>query len=369
MFFWIIFFDVICALPFAWLRSKGKALEYGLIRIANACMFSLLVFIFFNLYNSQKWSYLISWLKNYTDKTGLIFFTNIINSFTNFIFLLPIFLKLKVNKIALPIIFNMLHYGGAIMLGSLSFALNENLGKIFIRRVFSEHINGAYGACYKIAAIMSLHVSVFRLGVEPFFFKGSQYKNAKEIYNEVNYFFVLTGCLLYVFVYSNLKIIAGILINPNYYEALKIVPIILMANLFLGIYNNLSISYKLIGKPYMGTYFSFIGVMITLLFNFLLFIPGVHFNLSAWGTLCSYGLMVIISYFWGERNYLIGYEIKPLIRHLIGAFLVGYVLYDIPIFFNISGQLLYIIFIAYIERKRIKIFLSKEDKKIKKEEF
>lgn len=358
-FLWIIFFEVMCSLPLAYLRSEGLVFRYGFIKIFSSLLFSVLILLIFYLYHHKNLNYLLNWLTSYTDKTGFIFFVNVITSLVNLFFLLPIFLKINFKKISISISSKMLSYGGSIMIGSLAFALNENLGKLFIRRIFSDKINGAYSACYKIAALMALHVNIFRLAVEPFFFKKSKTKEAKNIYAQTTYFFVLIGVILYVLLCSNLRFIAGFFIHSNYHEALKIIPIILMANLFLGIYTNLSISYKLMDKPYMGTLFSVLGLGITLLFNLLLFFPEVGFMFSAWGTLFSYSAMMLVSFFWGQKNYPIAYETKPLILHLLVATFVGYLLYNFvsSLFLNLSSQFIYLILVFYFERKKLSLLL------------
>ncbi|WP_185851019.1 lipopolysaccharide biosynthesis protein [Blattabacterium cuenoti] len=358
MFFLIIFFDTICILPMAWLRAHEKVLRFTMINVINILLQSFFIrymFSFHLLKNKTSFlSFIFEFVNSLTDKTGFIFFANMISSFSSFILITPILLKkVNIKNFNKVLAKKMLNYGIPIMLGTLSFSFNENLDKIFIKRWLSDEINGAYSACYKIASFMNLYIRAFRLGIEPFFFKKSEDYDAKYYYEEIIYLFIILGLIFYVLICGNISILVGFLIDKKYHTAISIIPIVMMGNLFLGIYTNLSIFYKIIDKPIIGTYISLIGVFVTILFNIIfIFIPHRNFLIPAWGTLTSYGSMVIVLYFWWKKNFLKFYrKIWSVILHLIlSVTLVSYIFfYESRIEVSLFLQLLYIILVFLFE--------------------
>lgn len=353
MFLLIILCDVMSSIPMITLRINNMLIQYSLIRIFNISIQSLIIIYLFIYIHKLPYKLFLpfSFITNYTNKTGYIFYANLIASITTLFCLLPIFFRIKIKKFNIYLAWKMLKYGFPIMLGTIAFSINENLDKIIIKRLISDEINGSYAACYKIANFMNLYIVAFRMGIEPLFFKKSESQNAKEIYSQLTYFFIIIGIIFYVLICSNLTFIAELIIDKKYYQTLSIVPIILMANIFLGIYSNLSISYKITDNPIVGTYISFIGVIITLLFNMLLLIPNINYKICAWGTLFSYLFMLIISYIWGQKNYPIDYPKIKIIIHIFLATLISYILFHLNRIFNIIGQLIYLISIFFIEKK------------------
>ncbi len=361
MFFLIIFFDTICILPMAWLRANEMALKYTTINVINILLQSSMIIYMFSFYNPKNtfFSSIFELINSFTDKTGYIFFANMISSLSNFLLITPIiFKKVTIKKFNKILAKEMLNYGIPIMLGTMAFSINENLDKILIKRWLSDEINGAYSACYKIAAFMSLYIRAFRLGIEPFFFKKSEDADAKYFYEKITYFFIIFGLIFYVFICGNLSLIIEFLIDKKYHLAISIIPIVMMGNLFLGIYTNLSIFYKIIDKPIIGTYISLVGVLITILFNIVfIMIPHSSFMIPAWGTLASYGSMVLVLYFWGKKNFLkFCKKTWNIVLHLLFAlFLVGYMVnHENRIEISISLQFLYVIIVFLFERNNLK---------------
>ncbi|MDR1804921.1 MAG: oligosaccharide flippase family protein [Flavobacteriales bacterium] len=372
MFFLIIFFDTICVLPMAWIRANEMALKYTTINMINILIQSIFVIYMFSLQEIKKETNLIQkfyfsifeLIDSFTDKTGYIFFANMIASLSNFILILPIILrKVTIKKFNKFLAKEMLNYGIPIMLGTIAFSINENLDKILMKRWYSDEINGAYSACYKIASFMSLYIRAFRLGIEPFFFKKSEDADATYYYGEIIYIFIVLGLIFYVLICGNISILIDFLIDKRYHIAIPIIPIVMMGYLFLGIYTNLSIFYKIIDKPIIGTYISLIGVFITILFNVVfILIPNSSFMIPAWGTLFSYVSMVLFLYFWGKKKFLKSYKRTwSILIHLFLAFLlVVYIVNnekrtDIRIIL----QLLYFILVFLFEMNN---FFSKTEK-------
>ncbi len=361
MFFLIIFFDTICILPMAWLRANEMALKYTMINVINILLQSSMIIYMFYFYTPKKtyFSSIFELVNSFTDKTGYIFFANMISSLSNFLLIAPIiFKKVTIKKFNKIIAKEMLNYGIPIMLGTMAFSINENLDKILIKRWLSDEINGAYSACYKIAAFMSLYIRAFRLGIEPFFFKKSEDADAKYFYEKITYFFIIFGLIFYVLICGNLSIIIEFLIDKKYHLAISIIPIVMMGNLFIGIYTNLSIFYKIIDKPIIGTYISLVGVLITILFNIVfIMIPHSSFMIPAWGTLASYGSMVLVLYFWGKKNFLkFCKKTWEIVLHLLFAlFLVVYMVnHENRIEISIFLQFLYVIIVFLFEKNNLK---------------
>ena len=163
---------------------------------------------------------------------------------------------------------------------------------------------------------MTLFVMAFRLGIEPFFFNHSNSANAKETYAAITKYFTLFGCLILLVVVIYIDIFKRILIpNSQYWEALKIVPLILLANLFLGIYHNLSVLYKLTDRTKYGAYISVFAAVITLVLNFVL-IPEIGYVGSAIATLVAYGSMMVLSYLYGRKYYNVPYNVFKIVGFL-----------------------------------------------------
>ncbi|WP_185871112.1 lipopolysaccharide biosynthesis protein [Blattabacterium cuenoti] len=362
MFFLIIFFDTICILPMAWLRVNNKAIYYASVNVINILIQSFFIIYMFycyknNLFCYKSYFYVFNFVNSITDKTGSIFFSNVISSVTNLFLVFPIFLKeVRIKKFNKILAKKMLNYGIPIMLGTIAFSINENMDKVLIKRWISDEINGAYSACYKIASFMSLYVRIFRLGVEPFFFKKSLDSNARYYYEEITYIFILLGLIFYVLICGNLSIFMKLLIDKKYHIAISIIPIIMMGNLFLGIYNNLSISYKIIDKPIIGTYISLIGVLITFLFNiiFIINISNKNFMIPAWGTFTSYGCMLFTLFIWGKGN-LLNFCIKKtknIIFYFIFSIFLVFITNKNKLELNIILQFLYFLTIFFLEKRR-----------------
>ncbi|QIK16416.1 oligosaccharide flippase family protein [Blattabacterium sp. DPU] len=358
MFFLIIFFDTICILPMAWLRANDKPLQYSAINIVNVLIqLFIIMYLFFcsnNFFCKKTYFFFIfQWISSFTDKIGYIFFSNMIASLSNLFLVLPIILKqVTIKKFNKILAINMVNYSVPIMLGTIAFSINENLDKILIKRWISDEINGSYSACYKIASFMSLYIRIFRLGIEPFFFKKSKDSDAIYYYEEITYIFVLFGLIFYVLACGNIHVLMKFLMDKKYHLAIPIIPIIMMGNLFLGVYTNLSIFYKIIDKPIIGTYISLIGLLITFLFN-AIFIYDNSFMIPAWGTFTSYGVMLIVLYIWGKKNFIkfCNKKIRNIIIHFLFALFIVFMTKKemrLGIFFQIS----YLIIIFLLEKKR-----------------
>src|SRR6185312_9271479 len=175
---------------------------------------------------------------------------------------------------------------------------------------------GVYSACYKLSILITLFVQAFRMGAEPFFFKQSTEDNAAKVYARVMKFFVITICLMFLLVSLYLDVWKIFIRDEKMWTGLKVVPILLFANMFLGIYYNLSIWYRLSKKTTAGAYITLIGAGITIVVNYL-FIPYFSYMACAWATFLCYGTMMVISYIWGQKAYPVPYAWKKLMAYMV----------------------------------------------------
>jgi len=276
--------------------------------------------------------------------------------------------KLRFNW---SIITPMLVYAFPLLLSQLAGNFNEMFSRMMLKKILpdgfyegftNQEALGIFGACYKISMIMTLAIQAFRFAAEPFFFKESQNEKNKSTYGKVFFYFGIFGLFSVLAISLNLDIIKVMFLRDQaYWTGLHIVPILLMASLFLGLYYNLSIWFKIVDKTYFGTFISVSAAFLTILLNFIL-IPVIGYTGSAITTLAVYLYMCAFAYFTGQKHYPINYEIGRLGAYLIFAiFLLVFGWY-----LNFSNKLLtqflkeipVILFavIAYIgEAKRLKI--------------
>lgn len=309
--------DTIVVIPYAYLRASKRPIKFAFFKISNVIIYAILNVFFLWIvphYNIQLPTFLTA---NFGEapKIVYVFVSGVIASFFTFLLMLPILLKFKFdfNK---ELLMKMLHYGIPVMIASIAYITNENLDKILIERIQGKEIMGIYSACYKLGVFMTLFVTAFRLGAEPFFFNHASHKDAKKNYATILNWFVIAGALILFVIVGFLPLFAKIILGkPEYYQALQIVPIILVANLFLGIYHNLSVWYKLTDKTKYGMYFSIFGAVITIFLN-VIFIPIFGYIASAWITLIAYGAMMFLSYFYSRKHYKIAYNIPKISFYL-----------------------------------------------------
>lgn len=326
---WTVFFDTIVVIPFAYLRVTNKPIRFTAIKIFNIVVFAFLNILFLWLIpnNYLSNSILPESLRFYNNgkpEVIFIFLANVIASLLTLIPLLPILFKIK-WVVNFQVLKKLLNYGIPIMIGSLAYVTNENIDKLFLSDLIGNKEMGVYAGCYKLGVFMTLYIMAFRLGAEPFFFNHAKEKNAKNNYATILKWFTILGSIFMVVVVCYIDLFASILLGrEEYFEALKIVPIILLANLCLGIYNNLSIWYKLTDKTRYGMYISIFGAIITILFNIIM-IPIIGFMASAWATLAAYGVMMIISYFLGRKYYAVPYNVKSVLFYMVLASVLSYI--------------------------------------------
>lgn len=365
---WTVFLDTIVVIPFAYLRVTNRPIRFAGIKILNILFLAVLNIIF--LWAIPKGflskeilpESLNFYIKN-EPQVIYIFLANVFASLLTLILLIPNILKIK-WQFDKKVLQKLLTYGTPIMIGSLAYVTNENIDKLFLGNMIGDAEMGKYSGCYKLGVFMTLYIMAFRLGAEPFFFNHAKEKNAKNNYATILKWFTILGATFMLIVVAYIDLFAKMLISkPEFLDALAIVPIILLANLCLGIYNNLSIWYKLTDKTSYGMYISIFGAIVTIVFN-LIMIDKIGFMASAWATLVAYGSMMIISYVIGQKYYPVPYNLKQIGGYIILATLLSaFAFYDAfrGNYIITTALLLVFLGIVYLsERKELKRLLRKD---------
>lgn len=340
----IAFLDAICVIPFAWLRFHNMPIKYSVIRVASILVQTVSVialFIFVPTSTSKK--------LGLDGQVSYPFISNLLGSLATFVLLLPIILKVKF-RFSKELFSRMIKYSWPIMIAGLAFQVNENYDKITQYYNISKADAGAYGGCYKLAVLMTLFVTAYRMGIEPYFFKQMNNENAKNNYAKVTEYFSFFASIVAMGIIANISWLKVIFITDHsYWTAMDIVPIIVIANLCFGIYYNLSTWYKVTDRTHFGTLISWFGAGVTIVLH-LLFLQKYGFMVSAWVTFVAYFLMMVLSYFLGQKYYSIPYRIKKisffLVLLMVFSFIsVKYFNYNVwlsnILFFIYSGILLY----------------------------
>ncbi|MGC1206021.1 MAG: oligosaccharide flippase family protein [Flavobacteriaceae bacterium] len=352
----LLVLDTLVVAPFAYLRATGRPIKFAAIKITNIIIYVLLNYFF--LWAIPKYNIAFSGY-NESDLVQYIFIANLIASIVTFLLLIPYFFKTKL-EFSVSILKKLLNYGWPIMVAGLAYVINENFDKWVLPYLLGKDINGAYSGCYKIAMFMTIFIQAFRLGAEPFFFSHSKEINAKQTYALIMKYFVIIGSFMLVFINSYLDIFKIALVkDESYWQAINIVPIVLLANLCLGIYFNLAIWYKLTDKTIYGMYLSIIGAVITIVFNLVL-IPVIGFMAAAWATLAAYGIMMVLSYVFGQKYYNVPYNLKQISGYLILAIILSVISLNTNANYYINTFLV-LVFLGYatvLEKNQIKKLLS-----------
>ncbi len=319
---WILVLDALVIVPFSKLRANQRPIYYAVIKIGNVVVNLLLNLFFLLLLPKIAQAHPDSFLSTlYFDdfQIGYIFVSNIIASLLTFLALSPNYLQVK-WQFDFNLWKRMMRYGLPILIAGIAFAINEQFDKILLGKLLPADIAdsevGVYSACYKLGLFMVLFRTAYTLGIEPFFFSHADKENATQTYATVTKYFVILGSFIQFAVIVFADVLKQLMIrDSSYWEAMKVVPLIILANFFLGIYTNLSVWYKLIDKTHIGAYISIVGAAVTLALNFLL-IPRYSYYGSAIATIAAYGSMMLISYFMGNKYYPIPYDKKKIGSYL-----------------------------------------------------
>lgn len=359
----IVSLDALSSIPFARLRAQNRPVKFATIKFIN-----ILTNIGLNLFFILLCPYMLKHAimpdfvnAIYKGKVGVgyIFIANLISSLVTIILLLPEIFSIKL-KFDYALWKKMMAYGFPLLIVGFAGIINETMDRILLKYLLPKNIGmaqlGIYGACYKISIMMTIFIQAFRFAAEPFFFAQAKEKNAKNLYSRVMNYFVIACALIFLVITLYIDVVK-FFVGKDYYEGLPVVPILLLANLCLGIYFNLSIWYKLTGQTRFGAYLSIVGAIITLILNFW-WIPIFGYMGSAWATLICYASMMVASYLFGQKYYHIKYHLKRNLFYIFYAIVIYVISAILPIesvvlrvFINTLLLAVYIIPIYFIEKK------------------
>lgn len=372
----VLAFDALSAIPFARLRELNKAGQFALIKSINIVI-NLGLNLFFillcpYLLKSSGNGFilkLIHFVYNPEVGVGYIFISNLIASGVTLLLLLPVILDIKLtfNK---PLWKRMIKYALPIMIFGMAGIVNETFDRILLKHLlpgsdmkYNMSQLGIYGACYKISILMTLFIQTFKYAAEPFFFNQSKNTNAKLLYAQVMKYFVMVCCFIFLAVMMYIDVVM-LFVGREYRVGQPVVPILLLANLFLGVFYNLSIWYKLTGQTIWGAYISIFGAILTLILNFWL-VPIIGYMGAAWATFICYGSMMVASYIVGQKYYPINYNVKKL----LGFFGLSILFYFVSILMHFENRILHLtintfilllyVFILFMIEKPKRLFVGK----------
>jgi len=338
----IIALDAVSSISFARLREQNKAVRFVLVRLAN-----IFVNIGLNLYFIIYLEFGIEY----------IFIANLIASIGTIILLIPEMFA-SVWRFDRVLWNKMMIYALPLLIAGLAGMTNETIDRVLLKHLLpnteiAASELGLYGAFYKLSIIMTLFIQTFRFAAEPFFFSQEKEGNSRKIYADVMKYFTIIMAVIFLGVTIFYDIIKGFL-GTEYHDerGFLVVSILLLANLFLGIYYNLSIWYKLTEKTKYGAYLSIFGAIITLALNFTL-IPIIGFVGSAWATLACYFSMTVASYYLGKRHFPVPYQVGRIGLYLSSMLGIYFFLYfsESNMWFNSLYLVGFIISIFVLEKR------------------
>jgi O-antigen/teichoic acid export membrane protein len=352
----IMFMDAVTAIPFARLRFEKKAM-----RFASGKLINIGILVGLNIY-------FLKYATTYHPDVSFVIIANLAANLFYLFFFAPVLLAWRpaYDKSISPAMYS---YAYPIMLTGLAGMTNEMFSRItlmkwlpegFYGNKSEEYALGIFGACYKLSMLMNLAIQAFRYAAEPFFFSNASEKNSPQLFATVNHYFVIVCCVILLSVSINLDVLKYFLGDPAYWEGLHIVPILLLAYLFLGMYYNFSVWFKLTDRTYYGTAITVIGMIITIGANYFL-IPIAGYEGSALAALMCYAGMTAICYVSGQRFYPIPYAMLKGLMYVAVTMALVYGVQAIHIdnqllatSFHVVVILIYLIAVYLLEGKDLK---------------
>lgn len=319
--------DAFTAIPFARLRLKNRPIKFAFIKLVNIGFnigFNLFFISLCPRILANNPDSIISTIYSADIGVGYVFISNLLASLITLVLLLPEIFKISF-QFDKKLLKQMLSYGFPILIVGLTGMVNQNIDKVLIPFLVPENQDpmfqlGIYGANYKLAVLMNMFIQAFRYAFEPFFFAREGSKDDPKIYAVVMKYFVIFGLIIFIGMVLFIDVLKGI-VDPQYHEGLKVVPIVLMANLFYGMYFTLSLWYKLTDKTRYGAYMALIGATITLVLNFAL-IPVMGYMGSAIAVFVCFLVMLVLSYFLGQKHFPVPYDLKRIGSYFLAAMVI-----------------------------------------------
>lgn len=367
----IIVFDTLAVVPLARLRQENRPKRYAFVNISGVII-NVALQIFFigispHLVEKNPTGWYAQWYLEHS-RVSLVMYANIAQAILAFILLFPQWkgIKLKIN---VPLWKRLFAYSSPMIIIGLAGMVNEVMDRMLLLKYVpgtvddAKTVAGIYAANYKLSIIVTLFIQAFRMAAEPFFFNQSRDKQAPSLYARIMKWFVIIVSIAFLVTVLYIDI-WKLLVGPSYRSGLGVVPILLMANIFLGMYYTQSVWYKITNNMRIGMYITLIGAVITLTIN-ILFIPKFGMYASAWATFLCYGAMMVISYIWGHKYYPIPYNVKKILAYLVVIILLFFIqkglmaLIPFVIVHLITATILmgaFLVLVAFAERKELVAF-------------
>lgn len=362
---WILLLDALVIIPFAWLRANEQPMRYAIIKIINVGInIGLNLFFLLALKDLAQTGFVPAELYKPNFEVSYIFIANLVASAFTLLTLLSFYTKLK-YKFDAALWKQMMTYAIPVLIAGIAFSINEAFDRILLKELLPADIAdseiGMYSACYKLALFMTLFATAYRLGIEPYFFSHSKTKNPQKNYANILEFFVAFGSIILLTVVVFADVIKPFVIRSEaYWEAMWIVPIILIANFCLGIYHNLSVWYKITDRTKFGAYISVVGAIVTLVINFM-FIETYSYRASAIATLVAYAVMMLLSYYFGRKYYPIPYNLKKIGFYMassIGLAILSFYYYRGNYVIGIAMLIVFLTLVIMLEKNQLKRVLK-----------
>ena len=335
--------DAFLCIPFAHLRQQKKALKFAALKLLNIGVSILLNLIYFYWMDGKD--------------VGYAFYINLVCTVILAVCLLTEYTGFR-WKLDTKLLRTMLSYSWPILVLGIAGILNQTADKMLFPYIYHgsdmhEQL-GIYGACSKIAMIMAMITQAFRFAYEPIVFAGVKDKDQHEMYTQAMKYFIIFTLLAFLMVMAYLDILKYI-IGADYWVGLRVVPIVMAAEIMMGIYFNLSFWYKIIDKTIWGAIFSGIGCLVLLAVN-IIFVPRYGYIACAWGGFAGYGVAMLVSYFVGQKYYPLNYPLKDIAVYVISACVLCMAMYKVheraPLWLSLTVNTLLVgLFIAYIIKR------------------
>ena len=335
--------DAFLCIPFAHLRQEKKALKFAALKLLNIVVSIVLNVIYFHYMDGKD--------------VGYAFYINLVCTAMLAVCLVTEYTGFR-WKLDRKLLRSMLSYSWPILILGLAGILNQTADKMLFPYIYKDSDMltqlGIYGACSKIAMIMAMITQAFRFAYEPIVFAGVKDKDQHEMYAKAMKYFIIFTLLAFLIVVGYMDVLKYIVRNQDYWVGLKVVPIVMAAEIMMGVYFNLSFWYKVIDKTIWGAIFSGIGCAVLLIVN-VVFVPRYGYMACAWGGFAGYGVAMLISYIVGQKYYPINYPLKEITLYVVLALVLYglmYVASDWPTLLSLAfNTLLLVVFAAVIVKR------------------
>lgn len=363
----IIAVDNLNTLPFAKLRQENRPRHYAFARIAGILINVTMVILFLGVIPKIVEANPDHYLQTIFNKNfGLGYY--LVGNLCGSLFTLLVLSK-EIKQISFRFDFKLwkevMRYSAPLIIVGLGGMINDVLSRLIYRHVVdlpqqqADHELGVFANIFRIALLITILIQAFRMAAEPFFFNQSKNENAQKTYARVMKFFVIACCFMFLGIGLFLDVFRWIFItfaNESWTEGLEVVPLLALGNIFLGIYYNLSVWYKLTNKNMYGAFITIFGAVITIVLNIVL-IPKLHYTGAAIATFSCYLFMMICSYLLGQKHYPVPYPVKKLFAYLTMVVLIYFVhmgllkfVHQSMLFSLSTGAVLFILFTWFVTR-------------------